>query len=140
MRLNKTMMVAVAAPLIAISPVPRTMAMSIPLAPQAPMAFGLGDITGMLDQFMPLLDNFLKDYMGGFFGDNFGLFQTVFDNVFGQLQSGARRARIRRCRQRQWRSGFKRRIRDFGSVPQTRRSDRNGQRHDRQRHPDHHKP
>jgi hypothetical protein len=89
MRLRKTMMVAVAASSIAIAPVPRTMAMSIvPLPPQAPMAFGLGDITGVLEQFMPMLDSFLKDYMGGFFGDNFGLFQAVFDNVFGQLLSG----------------------------------------------------
>lgn len=91
MRLNKTIGAAVAAPLIALTPIPQTMAMAtpiIPLAPQPLMAFRLGDITGMLDQFMPMLDSFLKDYMGGFFGDNFGLFQTVFDNVFGQLLGG----------------------------------------------------
>ena len=79
----KTFAIVVAAPVIALAPVPSTLAAPvIPQLPQAPMALGLGDLTGLLDQFMPMLDGFLKDYMGGFFGDNFGLFQTVFDKVF----------------------------------------------------------
>lgn len=89
MRHKKMMVVLFAAPFIALTPVPRSMAMPlVPLPPQAPMAFGLGDIGGMLEQFMPFLDGFLQDYLGGFFGDNFGLFQSVFDNVFGQLLGG----------------------------------------------------
>ena len=85
----KTFAIVVVAPALALAPVPSTLAAPvIPHLPQAPMALGLGDLTGILDQFMPMLDGFLKDYMGGFFGDNFGLFQTVFDKVFGQLLGG----------------------------------------------------
>jgi hypothetical protein len=83
---RKRILVAFAAPLIALVPVRPSMA--VPIFPQPPMAFAFSDLSGMLDQFMPLLDDFLQDYMGGFFGDNFGLFQSVFDNVFGQLLGG----------------------------------------------------
>lgn len=86
MRYRKQILAAFAAPLIALAPVRPSMA--VPIFPQPPMAFAFSDLSGMLDQFMPMLDDFLQDYMGGFFGDNFGLFQSVFDNVFGQLLGG----------------------------------------------------
>ena len=89
MQCKAKILVALAAPLIALVPISQTVAMPIiPQLPQAPMALGLGDLTGVLDQFMPMLDGFLKDYMGGFFSNNFGIFQSVFDKIFGQLLNG----------------------------------------------------